>query len=122
LIAFMKSVAKKSLDLTSLFEAEVFVRLMLWRWNHPYADDEEYANGLLESAAEALRSAIRGEGLVEGVPPADMNFVAAVWYAEQCAVETETDITTIPPREAWLIAVRRALPSCFCDPSDLPPT
>jgi len=119
----MKSTVEKCLDMTSLFEAEVLVRLMLWRWKHPFADDEEYASGLLENASGILRGASQGEPFVEGVPPTDLNFIAAVWYAERCAIESGGDdmdtAETIKARKAWLSAVRRALPSCFCDPSDL---
>jgi hypothetical protein len=116
----MKSIAEKSFEITSLFEAEVFVQLMLWRWRHPLADDQEFANGLLETASSALQDAIQGQELIEGLPPADFNFVAAVWYAESCAVDFhDVNPDTLPARKAWLDAVRRALPSCFCDPSDL---
>jgi len=116
----MKSVAEKSLDITSLFEAELLVQLMLRNWQHPLADDEDFSNGLLESASEALRDASQGKQLIESVPPTDLNFVAAVWYAESCAVEQEeSDPQIVAARRAWLSAMRRALPSCFCDPSDL---
>jgi hypothetical protein len=116
----LKSVAEKCLEITSLFEAELLVRLMLRNWSHPFADDEEFANGLLEDASEALRNAIRGEQLIEGLPAADLNFIAAVWYAEDCAVTQEVlNSETIMARRNWLSTVRRALPSCFCNPSDL---
>lgn len=116
----MKNNAEKSLEITSLFEAEVFVQLLLWRWKHPLADDAEFANGLLENAAEALRNASQGEQLIESVPATDLNLIAAIWYAESCAVqEEEADPQALAERKAWLSAVRRALPSCFCDPSDL---
>src|SRR2546430_2423385 len=117
----MKSIAEKSLEMTSLFEAELLVRLMLRNWQHPLADDLEYGNALLEAAAEALRSAAQGEQLIEGVPAASINLVAAVWYAESCALQPgDADPETVQARENWLIAVRRALPSCFCDPDLLP--
>jgi hypothetical protein len=116
----MKSIAEKSLEITSLFEAEVFVWLMLKAWGHPLADDKEFANGLLEDASIALRNASQGVQLIEGVPATDLNFVAAVWYAENCAVDQgEADPQTIEARKAWLSAVRGTLPSCFCNPSDL---
>jgi len=119
----MKSIAEKCLDLTSLFEAELLVRLMLRNWKHPLADDLEFANNLLETASEALRTAAGGEQLIEELPAKSLNFVAAVWYAETCALESdEHDPATADARNEWLFAVRRALPSCFCDPSDLPPT
>jgi|ERR1700722_2584846 len=118
----MKSIAKLSLQMTGLFEAEVFVRLMLWRWNHPYADDKEYANSLLEGAAEALRQACDGGRVIEDIPAAKLNFVAAVWYAEYCAIQdSDEDPKRRRARKVWLNSVRHALPSCFCDPSDLPP-
>ena len=116
----MKSIAEKCLEMTSLFEAELLVRLMLRNWEHPFANDEDFANGLLEGASGALRSASQGEQLIEGVPPTKLNFVAAVWYAEHCAVETaEAASETIEARKNWLSVVRKTLPSCFCDPSDL---
>jgi hypothetical protein len=71
----LKSVAEKCLEMTSLFEAELLVRLMLRNWGHPFAENEEFAEGLLEDASEALRYALRGEMLIEGVPPASLNLV-----------------------------------------------
>jgi hypothetical protein len=119
----MKTIAEKCLEFTSLFEAELLVRLLLRNWNHPFADDLEFANELLEGASEALRSAAAGMELIEGLPSKSLNFVAAVWYSENCAIESsETDVQITESRNEWLFAVRRALPSCFCDPSDLPPT
>ena len=116
----MKTAAEKSLEITSLFEAEVLVQLMLWRWDHPLADDKEFANALLENASNALRDASQGQQFIEGVPAADLNLIAALWYAESCAVQEEgADDKTLAQRTAWLSSVRRALPSCFCDPSDL---
>jgi hypothetical protein len=116
----MKNLAKKSLEFTSLFEAEVFVWLMLKFWQHPLADDKEFANSLLESASEVLRNSSKGQQLIEGLPAKDLNFVAAVWYAEYCAVQSEeADSQTLEARKAWLAAVRRTLPSCFCNPEDL---
>ena len=116
----MKSVAEKSLDMTSLFEAEVFVRLLLANWKHPFADDEEFANLLLEGAASALREACDGVQLIEGLPASNLNFVAAVWYAEQSALEMGgPEIEEIDRRQAWLNAIRKSVPSCFCDPGDL---
>jgi hypothetical protein len=117
----MKNLAERSLEITGLFEAEVFVWLMLKAWGgHPLADDKDFANELLENASSALRDASQGVKLIEGVPPTSLNFVAAIWYAETCAVELEQDNPeTVTARNAWLSAVRHGLPSCFCDPSDL---
>jgi hypothetical protein len=120
----MKTTAEKSYDLTSLFEAEVFVRLMLWRWEHPCADDEDFANGLLEDASNILHDAMSGVGPIGELPAADTNFVAAVWWAERNAVELgsadpEISPTILSGRKAWLSTVKKALPSCFCHPDDL---
>ena len=49
------SVAKLSLQLTGLFEAEVLVELMLRQWKHPLADQTEFRDQLLEQAADVLR-------------------------------------------------------------------
>jgi len=116
----MKNLAKKSLEFTSLFEAEVFVWLMLKSWHHPLSDDKEFANSLLESASDVLRNASKGQQFIEGLPATDLNFVAAVWYAEYCAVQSEdADADTLDARKTWLAAVRSTLPSCFCNPEDL---
>ena len=116
----MKSIAEKSLVITSLFESEVFVQLMLWKWGHPFADDKAFANDLLEDASMILREAIEGVQVLPDIPANDLNFVAAVWYAERLAVDQERDeVESIPAREAWLLAVRKTIPSCFCNPSDL---
>lgn len=116
----MKSIAQKSLDITGLFEAEVFVQLMLAHWDHPSAGDPSFASDLLEDASGILRASIQGERFLERVPPDEMNFVAAVWCAENRVVEPgREDINNLPARKAWLSSVRHALPSCFCDPSDL---
>jgi hypothetical protein len=118
----MKSIAEKCLQITSLFEAELLVRLMLRNWQHPFADDPEFANDLLEAASESLRLAAGGTALIEGLPARSLNFVAAIWYAENCAIQDgQRDPEKNEARNEWLFAVRRSLPSCFCDPSDLPP-
>jgi len=119
----MKSLTEKCLEITSLFEAELLVRLMLYHWNHPFAGDEDFANGLLEGASGALRSASQGEQLIKNIPTTSFNLVAAVWYVEYCEVEKEeTTCEDTEARKIWLSNVRKALPSCFCDPSDLPQT
>lgn len=116
----MDNIARKSLEITSLFEAELLVRLMLWHWKHPLADDADFANGLLENASNALRLAAEGQLLIEGIPATSLNFVAAVWYAEYCAAASEeTNAPSVEARRNWLVAMRRSLPSCFCDPSNL---
>jgi hypothetical protein len=101
-----------------LFEAEVLVDLMLRYWAHPCAGDKEATNYLVEAAAEILKQARDGHAFIEGVDAEDMNFIAAVWYAEFCHVADSHD-PDVAQRQAWLKQVRRALPSCFCDPSNL---
>jgi hypothetical protein len=115
-----QSIAEASRRLTGLFEAELLVRLMLWRWQHPFADDKEFANDLLEAAADVLRKCVDGnERFLENVHPLDMNLVAAVWYAEWAALSAAPASDADGRRGAWLDAVRHALPSCFCNPEDL---
>ena len=93
---------------------------MLWRWGHPLADDQGFANDLVEGAADVLGKCVRGgERLLEDVDPRDMNFVAAAWYVEWVAVSGTPGIDPDGKRKAWLDAVRRALPSCFCNPRGL---
>ncbi len=119
----MKTIAQRSLTLTGLFEADLFVWLLLRNWGHPLAEDEEFRDSLLENAAEALRAATDGQQLIEDLPPDQLNLVAALWYCEQCATDDESvDSPIRQGRSRWLGEVRRALPSCFCNQSDLPPT
>ena len=117
----MGSIAKESLAMVGLFEAEVLTELLLWRWDHPLKSDAEFRNNLLEDAATALRRAIDGEQLIESVPPAEMNLIAAVYYVEWNSLASgEKD--PAGGRERWLECVRRSLPSCFCSQEDFPPT
>ncbi|MCK4341999.1 MAG: hypothetical protein KAY37_09785 [Phycisphaerae bacterium] len=114
------SIALESHRFTGLFEAELLTRLMLWKWEHPLAADDEFVSHLVEEAAEVLRKCVQeNERFLEDVEPCDTNFVAAVWYVECAAISAAPDIDPEGHRQAWLDAVRRALPSCFCDPEDL---
>jgi len=116
----MKSTAERCLQMTGLFEAEALVRLMLMRWDHPFANDPDFASNLLEDASQILRESIQGERVLDGVSPEDVNLIAAIWCAEHRVVDPgRDDPDTLGAREAWLKAVRRAMPSCFCDPDDL---
>ena len=113
----MQSVAQKSLALCQTFEAELLLELMLRQWNHPLADDSEFRNHLLETATAILDEAVRGTSFIEGVLPADMNLVAALYYAEIRACEESHGAPAERElREKWLTNLRRCLPSCFCDP------
>lgn len=111
--------AERSKAICSLFESEVFVWLLLRNWHHPFAEDIEFRNGLLETATEVLNTAAAGPKesiFIEGMPAKDMNLIAAIWYVENLALE---DSATQSPEDyqarlEWLGSVRRALPSCFC--------
>jgi hypothetical protein len=67
-----QSVAKKCLAFSGLFEAELLLELMLRFWEHPLAADRDFRNDLLENAADALRSSISGQQLIEEIPPVHM--------------------------------------------------
>lgn len=118
-MARRKTIAEKSLQFTGLFEAELLTQLMLRFWNHPHCADRDFANGLLESAAEILRSSIAGHRLIEELPPEQMSLVSAIWLAESISIAEDPDLeqTEQSARNRWLESLRRALPSCFCDQS-----
>jgi hypothetical protein len=118
--------AERSLSICYLFESEILVWLLLRNWNHPFADDLEYRNGLLESATEMLTAASaqeNQESFIQGVPDCDLNFIAAVWYAEFVAVQdSAADQSNVAKkRRRWLTDVKQTLPSCFCATDDLGP-
>jgi hypothetical protein len=107
-----------------MFEGELLAELMLRYWKHPLAEDKEFRNDLIENAAKALRISIEGNKLMEDLPPEDMSFIAALWYAEWSCLQNissdEFSESEIQQRETWLHMLRRAVPSCFCNPNDLP--
>ncbi len=72
-----------------------------------------------EAAAEILKQAHDGQACIEGIDAEDMNFVAAIWFAEFCHISDSND-PDVEDRREWMKKVRRSLPSCFCDPADLP--
>lgn len=113
-----KSIPKACLRFTGLFEAELLTELMLRFWNHPRANDSDFRSALLEATAEVLKASAEGESLFQELAPANVNFVAAMWYAESVSLSHE-DSASEPERhqrEQWLSAVEKALPSCFCNP------
>jgi hypothetical protein len=112
------SIAKRSLRLTGCFEAELLVSLLLAKWNHPLASDSEFSLALLESAAEVLQASVHGERLFQEISPANVNLIAALWYAEATTLSADPSIASVErtSREAWLEALRRSIPSCFCEP------
>ena len=107
------SIAKESFRITGLFEAELLVELMLRFWQHPFADDADFRNRLLENAASALQAAISGHKLIEDLKPDKMNLVAAVYYVESLDLfdDNEQDPDQLESRREWLEKVRRSLPS-----------
>jgi hypothetical protein len=112
------SVARRCLDLASLFEAELLTELMLRYWKHPLADNTEFRNDLLEAATQALQAVVNGGQLLESLASENTNLVAAIWYAEWAAMRTseaEDPVDVHQQRENWLQRVRRAVPSCFTD-------
>lgn len=117
------SLPEDALRLCQLFEGELLLELMLHHWNHPLAEDADFKNDLIEKATEIIMASIGGERFVEDLPADQMSFVAAVWCAESIGLQAATsEIAKVEfeKREAWLQAVRRAIPSCFCDQDDLP--
>lgn len=115
------TIAERSLGVTGLFESELLVELMLRFWQHPFADDAEYRSFLLETAVEALRASVGNATLFTDIDPKNVNLVAAIWYSEASLIpEVEQQrADQIVERKAWLDKVRRALPSCFCNPDRL---
>jgi hypothetical protein len=118
------SIVSDSLKFCSMFEGELLTELMLRYWRHPLAENAEFRNDLIENADKALRLSIEGNNLIEGLPPEYMSFIAALWYAEWSSLQNtsaeEIPESVLQKREAWLLALRRAVPSCFCNPKDLP--
>jgi hypothetical protein len=112
------SVAERSLQFSGLFEVELLVELMLRQWGHPHADDPDFRNDLLETAVEILRAAVAGTSHIEGLKPEKMNLVSAIWCAEVISIDDNQDdeAAVIERRKSWTEAVRRVIPSCFCDP------
>ena len=112
------SIAQKSLEFSGLYEVELLVELMLRHWGHPHAGDAAFRNALLETAVEILRLAVSGKNVIDGLKPDKMNLVAAVWYAESNWIGDAHDDPpqVLKKRKAWTEKVRRAIPSCFCDP------
>lgn len=110
----IEGTAKRCLGICPLFEAELLVELMLRNWHHPFADDQDFRSGVLESATELLLTASDStctEVFIEGLPSRELNFVAAVWYVEWCG--TQDDCESQALRKKWLSEIRQALPVCF---------
>ena len=113
-----KSIPARCLAMSGLFEAELLTELMLRYWKHPFAEDIAFRQQLLETAAEVLKASDRGEKFLEDVPPAELNLVAALWYAEWNSAAESTEGPTAE-RQTWLDSVRKAVPSCFCGQNHL---
>jgi hypothetical protein len=97
----------------------VLIWLLLRNWRHPLAEDADFRSQLLETAAAVLHTAATGSPdsvFIKGLPASDMNLIAAIWYAENRALEELEGKSggNRPARLRWLDALHRALPSCFC--------
>src|SRR5690242_4075474 len=102
------SIASRALLFTSSFEAEVFVALLLEKWHHPLSADAEYRHELLERTADVLRASADGEIVLQEMKPHDVNFIAALWYAEWATLQSsEGDETERQARDTWLNGMRR---------------
>lgn len=121
------SVAQRSFLICNLFESEILVWLLLRNWNHPLAEDEEYRSNLLEAATSVLDAAATPgctEVFISELPARDMNLIAAIWYAESCALQQPDSTKNANQRQLrkeWLNHIRKFLPSCFCPADDLTP-
>lgn len=116
------SLAEDALKICQLFEGELLLDLMLHHWAHPQAEDSDYKNDLIEKATEIIKASIGGEEFLVNLPPHQMNFVAAVWCAESTGLEASSSEITeeeFKKRQSWLYAVRKSIPSCFCEQDDL---
>jgi hypothetical protein len=114
------SIAEKCLGFTGLFEAEVLTQLLLWRWDHPLKNDQEFCNDLLEGAAAALRGAVEGQKLFDDLPAAETSLLAAIYYVEWSTLNAGAKDTD-GQRRKWLVRFRAAIPSCFHPQSDFLP-
>ena len=116
------SVVQTAYTFCSCFEGELLLELMLKYWHHPLCGDADFRNQLLESAAEVLITSMNGQRLFEDIPPEQVNFVAAIYYAESAFArdpDTQFAKEQTEARLLWLENIRRTLPSCFCDQDDL---
>ena len=48
-------------QITGTFEYELLIELLLRNFNHPLADDPEFRNTIIETVAELLNRASKGE-------------------------------------------------------------
>lgn len=109
------NLACRCLAVCPLFEAELLLQLMLQTWGHPFSDDVNFRQELLESATELLGVASQEsctEVFIESLAAQEMNLVSAIWYSEWCTVQD--DPQERDARQEWLNNIRRSLPSCFC--------
>ena len=106
-------------DISGTFEFELLIELMLKHWEHPLAADDEFRNDVMESAASVLHQAAEGEAPTSDMRPNDVNLIFSVWHVESLFVAAEPDSDLKKSRERWLDAIKRSLPSCFCDPEFL---
>lgn len=102
-------------EITGTFEFELLIELLLRHWGHPLADDEDFRNNLFEGTASVLRQAADGAAFGD-LAAEKVNLVFATWHVESSLALHETDSVAQEGRKLWLEKIKRALPSCFCDP------
>lgn len=120
MVEIPETTAARSWLLACSFEGELLLQLLLEKWHHPFAAEKEFAERLLEAAADVLHCATfdsKASEFIQGLPVHHMNFVAAIWYVER--LELAHDPTQVELRQGWLDQLQSTLPGCFCHPNDL---
>ena len=105
-------------QVTGTFEFELLIELLLRNFEHPLAYDSEYRNTVVESVAEILNRASQGEAF-GSMQPSHTNIVYSVWWVESRMIVQESEHKVKAKRRKFLDAMKRSLPSCFCDQDQL---
>ena len=106
-------------DFVACSRQRYLLELMFRYWDHPLAADSEYRDAVLESTTSVLDASINGQCFFEELDCRDVNFVAAVYFAEAMnpLEESAEAMPSLAHQQAqWMERVRKALPSCFCPP------
>jgi hypothetical protein len=112
------SVARRCLELASLFEAELLTELMLRYWKYPLADAPDFRSDLLEAATQALQYAVYGGRLFDSLSPRIRTWLSrsGMPSGQRCVLaQRRIRARFTKQRERWLENVKRAIPSCFMD-------
>jgi len=100
-------------QITGTFEYELLIELLLRNFNHPLADDTEFRNTIIETVAELLNRASKGETF-GNMQASHTNIVYSVWFVESDYVKRQSDPPFKEQRLDWLNKIKRSMPSCFC--------